>query len=892
VKLDYPSNRSVLYRRSDGVKGGLGMKERLDMGRARALEWPYRWKTIDSRSVTPDAFPMRTPNLPLESLRRRVTMVSTSVASQRIPVVALLLILHAVAPGMPARAQPVEGVEAPAEYQRGVEQADDPGGTTDEIDAADAQAEEAKPAGGEVPGLGRKATKQVEEIVVTARKREEALEDTPVAVTALGAASLRESSVLRIDQLRELVPSLHIQQTQQGNIALFNIRGVGTGSQDLQFDPGVAVYLDGVFLPRAPGSLLSVVDVQQIEVLRGPQGTLFGKNSVGGAINITTVKPQPDLEGFAMLRPGNLNGLDTEVMLNVPVVEDLVLSRVSFFTTQRDGYVSDPFRNELYSDANDMVFLGSLRFLPADDVTFDITGTWSRSHTKGNGGPCIVVREDGPVASLFPGLFPACRATSAFEWSADTAGLSDIETAGTWGVLNYDIGDAWVLEDLAIKAIGSWNQQTTRLRFDVDGTDQPIVYLSTAGPPPIDGEPGEAQQESAELQLNGGALDGRLVFVTGLFAQWEDGSDDRTTNVGPPLTASSSRTIATIDNWTWAPYTQLTGNVTDWLSLTGGVRYTQDKKGFSLFQSNPITGAVTFPETSDSKIFEKWTPMASIASIVPIDLLPDWADHFMGYFTYSQGFKGGGFNALPGAVVTGENTLAQPFDPETLDNYEIGFKTILLENRVTLNTAFYYGIYDDIQKISIVTMGEGEDIEVQRITENAAKATIQGFEIELLALPIDGLQITGNIAVNDTEYDSFPNAISDFNDQEIDRSGESFNYVPEFTSFLGAQYSFPIEGDAKMLQGWLTPRFEWYYQSAIHLNGPEIKASNQPGYNLLNARLSYDFWDDRAQVALWTKNLADQEYIFYSTPTVSTFGTVVNFTGLPRTFGAELSYRF
>ena len=806
----------------------------------------------------------------------------------------LLLLLDDAALATMASAQPVEGAEAPAEYQRGVEQRDGPIGTTDETDAAKAQAEAAKSTGGVAPGLGRKATARVEEIVVTARKREEALEDTPVAVTALGATSLSESGVKRIDQLRELVPSLHIQETQQGNIAQFNIRGIGTGSPDLQFDPGVAIYLDGVFLPRAPGSLLSVVDVQQIEVLRGPQGTLFGKNSVGGAVNITTVKPQPDLEAFALVRPSNLNGLDTQVMLNAPVVKDLLLSRVSFFTTQRDGYVHDPTRNEDFSNVNDMDFLGSLRLLASDDVTFDLSGTWSKSHTRGQGGPCIVVREDGPVASLFPGLFPACRATSAFSWSSEIAGLSDIETAGTWGVLNYNIGNAGVFENLSLKAIGSWNQQTTRVRFDVDGTDQFVTYLSTAGPPPINGSPGPAQQESGELQINGGALDGKLVFVGGLFSQWEEGTDDRTTNVGPPLSTASSRSTAMISNWTWAPYLQTTANVTDWLSLTGGVRYTQDHKGLTLTQSNPLTEAITFPTTSDSKLFDKWTPMASIASTIPADLLPDWTDHLMAYFTYSQGFKGGGFNSLPGAVVVGEGkpSLAAPFQPETLTNYEIGFKSILLDKRVTLNTALYYGIYDDIQKISVVTMGEGQSISVQRITENAAKATIRGAEVEVTALPIERLQVTGNIGVNGTEYTSFPAAISDFNNDLINRAGQSFNYVPLFTSFFAMQYSWPIEGDAVIAKGWITPRFEWYYQSSMHLNGPEIGASNQPGYNLLNARLSYDFWDDHAQVALWAKNLADQTYIVYSTPTVSTFGTVVNFTGLPRTWGAELSYRF
>ena len=237
----------------------------------------------------------------------------------------------------------------------------------------------------------------------------------------------------------------------------------------------------------------------------------------------------------------------------------------------------------------------------------------------------------------------------------------------------------------------------------------------------------------------------------------------------------------------------------------------------------------------------------------------------------------------------------QPLDSRDLQRMQLVEQGQPLDRRQvagTIDRFFSSGLYNDIQKISVVTMGEGENIEVQRITENAAKGKIKGIEVELTALPIDGLQISGHIAVNDTEYTDFPNAISDFDDSEIDRSGQSFNYVPKFTSFLAAQYSFPIEGDAEILKGWLTPRFEWYYQSSIHLNGPEIAASNQSGYNLLNARLSYAFFDDHAQVALWGKNLANQEYMIYSTPTVSTFGTVVNFTGLPRTFGAEISYRF
>lgn len=802
----------------------------------------------------------------------------------------------------PVQAQ-TDGVEAPAEYQRGVVQPDDPSGTTFEVDAAEAQYEAAE--AGQDTGLDRRATTQVEEIVVSARKRAEALEDTPVAVTAVTAGTLREAGVYRIDQMTELVPNLQFQDSIQGNLAQFTIRGVGTGNPDIQFDPGVAIYLDGVFLPRASGSLLSVVDVQQIEVLRGPQGTLFGKNSVGGAINMTTVKPQHELNGSVLVRPGNFNSLDTEVMLNVPIIEDFLLSRVSFFSGTRDGYVFDNFRDEYYSDRNEMAFLGSLRFLLHEDVTFDVMGTWNRSQTKGRAGQCIVVDENAPLASLYDRAFPPCRETTLFENSANISGMSDIKGWGSWGVLNWDVGDVWEIENLAVKALGSWNEQRPRTRFDVDNTFEDIVYLSTAGndgggEPKFDGAVGEQQQTSAELQVNGESFDGKLVFVTGVFAQWENAMDDRTTSVGPPLNRLT-RNVSSIKNWTWAPYLQATANFTEWLSLTGGIRYTQDHKSLKLDQFQyggppeyPLAGEFDFPEGSE--LFQAWTPMGSIASTLPMDLLPDWADHFMAYFTYAQGFKGGGFNALAGPrAQDGTNALAAPFRPETLDNYEFGFKTILFENRLSFNAAFFLGKYDDIQKVSVQAVGV-DDMGVpiiQRITENAAAATIKGFELEALANPIEGLQINGNIGVTKTKYDDFPNAVSDLTSDSIDRSGEGFNNVPEFTSFLSVQYSMEVDaGDSAILQGWLTPRVEWYYQSEVHLLGPELVDSFQSGYNLLNARLSYSFFDDRAQVALWGKNLTDQTYINWSTGTVSTFGFLVNFPGLPRTWGGELSYLF
>ena len=203
------------------------------------------------------------------------------------------------------------------------------------VQADAVRAQEAEPA----PASAR----HVEEIVVQARKRAELLEETPISISVVGAAEMRETGVTRLDDVQQLVPNLRIASPSDGQAADFVIRGVGTPqSSAIAFDPGVGIYVDGVFLPRAVGTLIDVLDVQQIEVLRGPQGTLFGKNTVGGAVNITTVKPQEKLEGFALLRPASLGQVYTQAMLNLPVVEDRVFARLSMSTICIHSAVASP----------------------------------------------------------------------------------------------------------------------------------------------------------------------------------------------------------------------------------------------------------------------------------------------------------------------------------------------------------------------------------------------------------------------------------------------------------------------------------------------------------------------------------------------------------------------
>lgn len=757
-----------------------------------------------------------------------------------------------------------------------------------------AQQEPAPPAA-EVATESRHTAQHIEEIVVQARKRAELLEDTPVSVTALNETTLREAGVIRLDDIQSLVPNLLFTTADDGLASDLRIRGIGTPQAvSIAFDPGVGVYVDGVFLPRTIGTLVDVLDIQQVEVLRGPQGTLFGKNTVGGALNITTVKPSPELEGFALVRPGNFDSVHARGMLNVPLggaLEDIAFLRMAVAHTQSQGYVYDTLRDETMSDQNSTSFLGSLRILPWEDVTIDVSGTWSRLNTKGRGGECVFI-QDTSLGSLDPTLYPNCRATGPYENNAEAAAITDLESYGTWGTIAWDAGDVGGLEDVIAKFIGSWRQQKPRIRVDVDMTATPAFVRSTVGGPPGNGSPGTQEQISVEGQLNAAAWDGRIQFVAGAFGFWETADENVGFTILPGFLNVVQDNDRAIDNWTWALFGQGSIELAEWANVTAGVRYTQDKKGLFAETRNALDpNEPPLQDQSRSKVFDAWTPMASLALTAPDAWLGEAPiDHVMSYFTYSRGFRGGGFNGLLIA------TDASEFQPEFLDSFELGLKTIGVDQRVTLNVSAFYGKYDDIQVTAIRDLGDqnGDGApEFEQTTLNAAKATTKGAEIEVLALPFDGLRANGSVGLLYTKYDDFPNAVSDLDASTINRAGESFDNAPELQTHLAIQYSVPIEVDGSLwLSGWLTPRLDWSYQSEVHTRGPEVTAGIQRGYNLLHARLSYSFNDDRSQVALWGKNLTDEVYFNQLTPLISSFGIAGRFYGSPRTYGAEISHRF
>lgn len=740
----------------------------------------------------------------------------------------------------------------------------------------------------------------LEEIVVTARRREERLEDTPVSVTALSAETLREASVTRLTEIRELVPSLNVTRDQVGRPQFF-LRGIGSPPGLLPgfaFDPGVGVYVDGVYLPRAAGQLLDVLDVERIEVLRGPQGTLFGKNTVGGAINVVTAKPRPAVEGAAMVRAGNFDSVDTRVMINSPVgtgwLRERLFVRAAFGSSTRDGYVKNTFRDELLSDLSSLAFVGALRFVPTDELTFDLSGTWNANHARQRGGECVF-RTAGAFGALVPPdpetgetFFDACRASRPFVVESDVDSLIDARSEGTW------LDARWTpdavpapLDHFAIRSLTAWQEQSLRARFDIDMTRFFLARHAEVGGAARNGGPRHQRQVSQEIQLAGSAWDGRLPFVAGYFVQWETADVEADLWALPQVLDIQARNRIAVDNWTWALFGQSTWRATDWLSLTGGIRYTEEKKGVDVWWTTPFTNPDPLFDDSADAIYSAWTPTASIATEVPPEMLAGTPlDHAMVYFTYARGFRGGGFDAV---ITPTQPRGIAPVRPEHLDSFEVGVKTIAAEQRLVFNASLYTSLYDDVQIQTIVASTNAFD--PRAVVLNAASARIRGLELEMLALPLPGLRVEGSLSLLHGRFDDFE-SVSASTGQPINRAGERLPYVPDVQSRLAVQYSVPISiAGNRRLSGRLTPRLEWYQQSSTMYVAPEVPQGTQPGYNLLNARLAYTFLDDRAEVALWARNLTDEAYFDFAFNLLPA-GTLTRYYALPRTFGVEISAWF
>ena len=683
----------------------------------------------------------------------------------------------------------------------------------------------------------------IEEVVVTARKRTENLQDVPVAVTAFQGADLEQRDLSDISQLSNLTPNVTLRPTASlsgsSNSSAFFIRGIGQTDFAVTTDPGVGTYIDGVYIARSIGGVLETLDVESIEVLRGPQGTLFGRNTIGGAVNVRTKRPGAELGGALSLTVGRFDRIDVAGAVDLPVNERLKL-RVSGLTQNRDGFVrrlvtdpalqtDDNIVGNRQGNENSDTVRGSILFNATDDiellVNIDQTRVREESAAStaaitsaGLAGPTLLTpvtaQDFGLVAPgdlrFIPDDIDPTFATGPNETTLDIFGVTGTVT--------------WNLNNMEVKSITSYRETDGTFNRDGDGTPFPIGEQTRT----IDYE-----QFTQELQVNGSGFDNRLDWTAGIFYFTEEATDLVLVRLGNILPPPGIDIDNFIDNESFAIFAQGTFDLSDKLSLTGGIRWTKDEKKYTTAQI--IAGIpVTVVDGANDAEFDAVTGRGGLEY--------RWNDELLTYFSAARGFKSGGFTPRYVAPVA----VPLPFDPETVWSYEIGSKWQGLEDRARLNLAAFYTDYTDIQLVLFDNFGAP-------INQNGGEATIWGVEAEGTFIFNDYFSLSATLGYTDAEFDKvLPPLLVPFQPITV---ASRFPNTPEFQSSVSPQLAFPIS------TGEIRLRMDWFYSSGVHQtfeNDPELF---QDSHHLLDASIAYADLNGDWSLTLGVHNAADERIV-------------------------------
>jgi len=784
----------------------------------------------------------------------------------------------------------------------------------------------------------------IEEITITARKREESLQKTPLSVTALSATDLIDSGVTRADDIGRLTPNFNFEANAgEQSSARLTIRGVGNNDPISTRDPGVGIYVDGVYLARAQGGLLGLVDIDRVEVLRGPQGTLFGRNTIGGAVSIVTKKPSDEFEAAARVRVGNYNLFESRTMVNFPLVPERAAVRMSVQTTTRDGYTKNRLNGQ---ETDDRRMLGgriALRLNPSDDIEILLAGEQTRAHQAGRGAECRATPENLSIAPLITalqdsGLFSPqvnCMANEAdgeeLDFTSPVRSNDNLDTYGLTASLTWDL-DAFTL-----KSVSAWRRQETESNQDFTFASRVTPKPDTIPVPPgvptmafndtglvgnVINEKYQFDQVSQELNIGGLAFDGRMQWTAGVFGFYEKTTPGLTQQnvartfcdvatfgadlqfgavlqgIGDPAAAaqaasdaadvcggSSLQRLPRITTLALAGYGQAIYDVTDRLHFTAGLRYSTERKEFKASQQNFVRGDTIFAPAVAVEVLPGFgTTSERFGKWTPLfSLSYDATDDALLYATFSRGFKSGGFNGRPNANVPAS---LLPFEQEILDNYEIGLKASWLDNRLVTNVSLFYGIYDDIQQTILSSSPQGDF--ASRVA-NAGEAVIRGAELEVRAVPVPGLDLSVGLGFTDADYREFDDIVQGPNNEDIpvNRRDEEFFNTPNFSATISAAYTMYDMGPL----GDVTGRLNWYHQNTVNF-GPSSDTLQQGTYGLLSGQLTLALPDGRTEIAIFGENLLDRRYVNSGINFERGFATSFAYFGAPRMYGVEIRRSF
>lgn len=771
----------------------------------------------------------------------------------------------------------------------------------------------------------------LEEIVVTAQFREQNVQDTPIAITAISGDTLEQRSQFSMTEIAAQAPNVTLQSGAAfgGNSLTAYIRGVGQTDFIPSVEPGVGIYVDDVYYASITGSVMELLDLNRIEILRGPQGTLAGKNSVGGAIRLYTKRPGPEANGFVEVGGGNYDAVRARGATNFTVVEDKLWGRISGVSNSRDGYVKildygcthpgSGFPSQVTggdcvvgteggidytaarlafrwaaSDSVD-VNLGinivdedsepapnvAIQVGPSTAPLFDpVLGPpftmWNNSlglPTSYGGAPTASTDPRAP-GCLFIAYGPTTCDPNApnslyvnYSTYADTRSGLIIPRERTLESSDVTLNIDWQVSDsLQLQSITAFRELESGWGQDEDGTPIPLGQLYQFV---------DQDQFSQEFRLNS---------TTGDFLDWTLGAFYHTSDT--PVTGRIGLGYVGFDfihgpdpveTTTWAVFANGTFYLSDRFELNAGLRYSDDEKNYRFQRRNPdfstIQPCLGPPGTPGNP------PNCLIAGVNNVtDTFEDdridyrvalsykFSDDALAYASVSTGYKGGGINPRPFFDVQAVNV-----NPEELTTYEVGFKTDFLNNRARLNAAYFFNDYTDVQAQFTACPQFGAFAVPCLATLNAGDAEVSGFELEFDAALTDSFTMDASVAVLDFEWQSLvPGAA-------VDPNGIT-PFTPELTWSIGAQYTMQTSGGAETFA-----RLDANFQDDIFTEANNAPGSDIDNYTLLNGSIGISSSDGRWRGRVEVKNITDEEYLGY-TQTGSGVGATFASPGLPRTY--------
>jgi len=716
---------------------------------------------------------------------------------------------------------------------------------------------------------------ELEEIQVTARRRSESLQEVPIAVTAFSADALEKRGASDITEIAQIAPSVTLEPSRATNSTLTAfIRGVGQQDPLAGFEQGVALYIDDVYIARPQGALLDIYDIERVEILRGPQGTLYGRNAVGGAIKYVTKRLSDEPEGNLRLSYGTYNQIDVVAKFATPI-SDHVRVGATVASLNRDGFGDNLTTGEEHYNKQIFAARGSVEIDSGEGLFVRIAADYTDDDSNAVAGhrPYAGAISGTPVTDS---VYDTYAGATQHASTAGIDGNNEVESKGIYGSITWEAS-----ETLTLKSITAYREDYTEsvIDFDslaIDDFDAPVIY--------------DNDQFSQELQaLYSGD---KLNAVFGFYYLSASAANDFDVVLGQlGRIAFGDELVAytggTVDTEAWSLFADVTYDISDAFSLTLGGRYTEDTRTADIFRASYLgdgspafgnTDAVFLSASSDfesERTFTDFSPRVALNYAVNEDMNV--------YASFGSGFKAGSFD--PRGANFSSPEVEEGFAPEQLDSYEAGLKATWLDGRARTNIAVFYSEYKDMQipgSLPIDTDNDGVNDGFVGTVTNAGKAEIKGIEFEGEFLLTEQLTLQTALNVLDAEITEWILNGENIADQRAVQN------TPEFMSYVGLTY---VTG---MGSGTLSVNANWSHKGSIVQFETPVPEIDQEAYDIANASIVYTAEDNKWSFGIHGKNLFDTRYktAGYNFPTLGLENNITTFYGAPLTVTGTFKYNF